>query len=208
MSENRSYLKLVTPPTAEPVTLEAFKDHQRISHSDEDARLTGLLQAARAYCENYLSMAFVTQTWRQTYDRFPNYCDTTRNEMRIGRPPLVSVSSVTYTNSTGGTTTVASSDYRVDADARPGRITPAYGATWPTGINQQSAAVNVTFIAGFSSSTPEAVALTPAPIKQAILMMAGHLYENREAINVGNIVSEMPLGVAALLDSEQVGQYV
>lgn len=44
----------------------------------------------------------------------------------------------------------------------------------------------------------------PASIKAAILLMIGHLYENREATNQGGgfgttLVNELPLGVQALL---------
>lgn len=209
----RTSLMLVTPPTQEPVTVAEFKDHQRISHSDEDQRIGNLITAARRWCENYLSMAFVTQTWRQSMDCFPRASNSasdylySTSEIRVGRPPLASVSSLTYANSTGGTTTMPSSDYRVDTDAKPGRITPIYGGTWPTGIREQSAAVTVNLVAGFSSSTPESVSLTPATIKQAILMLAASWYENREAVTEVGLV-EAPLGVVALLDSESVGQYV
>ncbi len=33
----------------------------------------------------------------------------------------------------------------------------------------------------------------------AMLLLIGHWYANREAVNVGNITSELPLGVEALL---------
>lgn len=206
---NRTSLTLVTPPTKEPVTKEMFKDHQRISHNDEDQYIDGLLKAARTWCENYLSMAFAAQTWRQTMDHFPRYCGMySTTEIRVGRPPLASVSSLTYTNSTGGTTTMPSSDYRVDSDAKPGRVAPMYGGTWPTGIREQPGAVQLTFVAGYGSSTPESITNTPSTIKQAILMLAAHMYENREPVNIGNIVNEIPFGVKALLDSESCGQYV
>jgi uncharacterized phiE125 gp8 family phage protein len=39
----------------------------------------------------------------------------------------------------------------------------------------------------------------PAPLKVAIMLIAANWYENREAVNVGNITSEMPMGVAALI---------
>ena len=39
----------------------------------------------------------------------------------------------------------------------------------------------------------------PASVKAAILLTLGHLYENREAVNVGNIVTEMPMGAERLL---------
>lgn len=39
----------------------------------------------------------------------------------------------------------------------------------------------------------------PPPVKQAVLLLVGQWYRNRMAINVGNIVSELPNGVKALL---------
>ena len=33
----------------------------------------------------------------------------------------------------------------------------------------------------------------------AILLLIGHFYANREAVNVGNIVTQMPLAVDALM---------
>ena len=35
--------------------------------------------------------------------------------------------------------------------------------------------------------------------KQAILLLVGHWYENREQVTVGEIAREIPLGVEALL---------
>jgi len=54
------YLK--TPPAIEPVTLEELKDHLRIDSADEDAVLTGLLAAAREWCEGFQNRAYITQT--------------------------------------------------------------------------------------------------------------------------------------------------
>lgn len=39
----------------------------------------------------------------------------------------------------------------------------------------------------------------PQAIKQAMLLMIGHWYATREAVNIGNIVSELPIGARALL---------
>lgn len=45
------------------------------------------------------------------------------------------------------------------------------------------------------------VGLAPRPILQAMLLLVGHLYANREAVNVGNIVNTMPYAVEWLLSS-------
>jgi hypothetical protein len=40
---------------------------------------------------------------------------------------------------------------------------------------------------------------TPADLEQAVLMLAGHWYENREATLVGVTAQELPLGVAEIV---------
>ena len=39
----------------------------------------------------------------------------------------------------------------------------------------------------------------PPDLVAAIKLMAGHLYENREAVNIGNIVNSFPLGYQSLV---------
>lgn len=51
----------------------------------------------------------------------------------------------------------------------------------------------------------------PAPmvaggdVRRAVLMLIGAWNENREAVNVGNIVNEMPFGVKAILERYRKG---
>lgn len=44
----------------------------------------------------------------------------------------------------------------------------------------------------------------PPALVQAMKMYVAHLYENREAINVGNIVSEIPMGFFDLIDPHRL----
>ncbi|MDW2745141.1 head-tail connector protein [Atlantibacter subterraneus] len=46
---------------------------------------------------------------------------------------------------------------------------------------------------------PPREVLFTSGIWAAMLLLIGHWYANREAVNVGNITSELPLGVEALL---------
>jgi uncharacterized phiE125 gp8 family phage protein len=55
--------------------------------------------------------------------------------------------------------------------------------------------VKVTWVAGYGA-TADAV---PPSIRSALLMLVAHLYDNRSAANAGNITSELPFTVAALL---------
>lgn len=52
----------------------------------------------------------------------------------------------------------------------------------------------------FASDDPEVEVEVPGALeKAAMLLLIGHLYENREAVNIGNTTTEVPLGVKNLL---------
>lgn len=178
-------LTVVTPPTAEPVSLAEAKAHCRIYGTEEDGLLAGYLMAARAYAETYLGRALATQTLQLAIDGgWP--CD----RIVLPRPPLQSVSSITYSDTSGATQTLAADQYRVDTTAHQGFIERAYGVTWPA-VRDQARTIVVTYVAGYTQ--------IPEPIRTAILLMVGHFYENREAVIVGQAPTELPLGVDALL---------
>src|SRR5205085_7972655 len=133
-----SSLSLVSPPANEPVSLDEAKEHLRVTSTDQDNLIRHLISAARIYCENKLGQPIVTQTWDLKLDGFP--CDA----IRVPRPPLQSVTSITYLDSGGSLQTLNPSTYLVlDSTTPPasgpahtppliGRIESAYGLTWPS----------------------------------------------------------------------------
>lgn len=47
------------------------------------------------------------------------------------------------------------------------------------------------------------MARVPADLKQAVLMLVGHWYENREATLVGVSAEEVPFGVQSIIDAHR-----
>ena len=92
------------------------------------------------------------------------------------------------------------SDYFVDTKSEPGRISLAYGEVWPSTTLRPANGVCIVFTAGYGS----AASSVPQNIKAAILLLLGHLYENREAVIVGQTAVAMPMGVEALLWKNRV----
>lgn len=170
MRQNRT-----VDPTTEPLTLAEVKAHLRIEEGDdtEDLYLLRLIQSAREYVEDYCGIALLPQTWQLTSDGFP--C-----EFRL-RPPVQSVSSVSYVDAVGSTDTVASSVYRLDSKSWPGRLTTDYSQTWPTPLSTTNA-VTVTYVTGYSAATS-----IPARLVQAMLMHIADQYEFRETDIIGTI---------------------
>lgn len=92
------------------------------------------------------------------------------------------------------------SDLFLDIKSEPGRIVLAYGESWPSTTLRPVNGVCVTFIAGYG----DAGSSVPKNFKNAILLLLGHLYENREATIIGQTVQELPLGVEALLWKDRI----
>jgi len=170
-------LKLITPPASEPVSLAEAKAYLRVDTNDEDALISGLITAAREYCESFQNRAYITQTWELSFDDFPNM------PLKLPRPPLVSVESVKVIDSTGAETTLDPSDYIVDTDSEPGRIAFAYGKCWPSVTLQPVNAVKIRYTAGYDDAQK-----VPQSVKQAMLIYIAHRYENPDTDDVPEVV--------------------
>lgn len=191
---------LITPPTIEPVSLEEAKDHLRVSDACEDGLIVGLIQAAREYVERFTSRQLITATWAQKLDAFPacrlynHYTKVPESDLiRLPKPPLQSVSSITYVDTAGVTQTLDPAKYIVDTTEEPARLAPAFGQSWPS-TRQQLNAVTITFIAGYGLDS-----LVPSGIRTAMKLLMSNWFENREATISGTIIDEVPMGVSALL---------
>ena len=181
-------LKTITAVSTEPVTLSEVKAHLRVDSILDDTLITSLITVAREYIENFTKRALATQTLELILDSFPNaeYID-------LPLSPLQSVTSVKYKDSSGNETTLGSSGYIVNTDFLPGKIILAYGCSWPTFTPYPTGAIRIKYVAGHETNNP-----VPISIKQAMLLLIGHLYENREATNIKEL-KEVPFAVNALL---------
>ena len=185
-------LKIIIPPIQEPVTLEEAKAHLRIDGADEDNFISSLITAAREYAEGFQRRAYITQTWELWLDNWPD-----KNYISIPLPPLQTVTSVKYFDA-GTEYTLSESDYFVDDKTEPGRVILAHGRSWPSVRLRPANGVAVQFTAGYDE------AKIPQRVKQAILLLIGHWYENREASISGTINREIEFTVNALLWQDRV----
>lgn len=198
-------VKLITPPDDEPVTLAEAKSHLRVDddYLAQDADILDAIAGAREQAENITRRALVRQQWQLTCDRFPSPLAGRLTEYWLGQqwglagmggvsefpltdrtgygfqmpfPPLISIDSIKYDDTTGTEQTLDPSQYRVDlgSDSHPARIMPGFGFTWPL-TRQQVGAVRILFTCGYAQ--PE---LVPRGIKKWILLRVGSLYEHRE----------------------------
>lgn len=166
-------LSVITPPALEPVSLVEAKLHLRVEHTEDDDSIDAMITAARQWVEQVTRRALVTQTLEVW---FPKFC----RALELPRPPLQWVESVSYTAGDGTDGTVT--DHRVIAPTESvGSVEQPEGG-WPATIIADDA-VRIRYVAGYADvGSPSAgVGGVPKPLKLAILLVLGDLYEHREA---------------------------
>lgn len=201
-------LRQIGDVAVEPITLVQARQHLRVDvfgsppeSADDDWIEDFGIPGAREYCEQYLGRALAERTMELATDRFPIYAATTPPGAAFVLPfgPVQSVTSITYADADNVDTVMPDTDYEIDPYGDRARLILTYGATWPTALLRQNS-VRVRYVTGYDAPGTSPVAWPiPRMARSAILLMLGHLYENREAVTDGTMV-ELPLGVAALLD--------
>lgn len=195
-------LRLIEAPSSTPVTLGEVKDHAVVSIDSDNALLTGLLNSAVEQAQHMTGRQLVTATWELSLDAFPRGMNRAA-AIEIPRPPLQEIVSISYLDTDGVIRVMPSGTYLVDASDEPGRVFPALDTEWPDTLEGRPNAVTVRFIAGWSfDETAVPVAWNgPAGIKAWICSRVSTLYEQREALVIGQTISEAPRSfIDCLLD--------
>lgn len=200
-------LSLLTPPAQEPVSVDDVKPWCRVEtgFTMDDGIIGGMITAARRYCETATKSQFITATYLFVLDLFPQIGQQWQwvgTPIRLPMPPLQSITSVQYLDSTGTLQTLASDKYTVDTVSKPGRIVPIFFEPWPVTIPQPNS-VQITMVCGFGDDGSD----VPQSYCQAISMLAAHYYRNREAVSDVSLLP-VPYGVDALLMTDNPGIYM
>lgn len=177
-------------PAKPVVSVEELKSHLRIRTDKDNAYLKTLVAAARASAELYVGRTFVTATLEFRLDAFP----PGRDPLRLPRAPLIAVSSIGYTDTSGNSQTLSSSLYTVDVNSEPGRVFPIYNESWP-----DTRAIEDTVLVTYTAGYGVAPADTPFQLRLALVQLAGHWYRNREPMQ-DKALSEIPDVGKLLLD--------
>ena len=177
---------LLTGPAVEPLSLAEAKAHLRLDAADEDQLVERLIAAARASVESATRLVMIAQSWRVSLEVWPR-----EGVVSLPVRPLLSVDAVRAFDASGAATLVPAGDYEVDREA--GTVAAKAGAAG-FAPSLSAGGIEVDFTAGFGPAGAD----VPAPLRQAMLMLAAHWFEHRSAVAVGDVPEPVPAGVAAL----------
>lgn len=205
----RERLSLLSAPAIEPVSEAEALAHLRVSSEDELALLHGCMRAARQMVENWTDRAMISQGWRWMLDAWPGgdggmWWDGVRDGairngtarfIEMPKAPLLSVSAITLFNDADQGTIWPAANYFVDTASLPGRLVLRNAAVAPS-PQRAANGLQIDFTCGYGPSPGD----VPAPLRQAILMLAAHYFENREVMLGADERGEtLPMGVRALI---------
>lgn len=182
---------VTTPPVEEPISLADAKLHLRVRNTAEDSLVSLWITTARAHVEDVCERALMPQRWTQTRDDFPRPFDTFIGAFKRARLATLGVElphplaielrggnvteivSFSYVDLDGEEQTLDSGDYTFDADRA--LVYPLPGDTWPRTVGP----VRIEYAVGYADADH-----VPAPLRAAMLLMLGDLYENRKANSI------------------------
>lgn len=191
-------MSLVTPPTGQIVTLGQACDQCRVAVGDDDDFINGLIADAMEVVER--NIPGEAQMLTATYSVPVKGWWWNYREIKLPRPPLQSVTSITYTDTDGVTQTLSTSIYEVMTPWKlPGRVRRAASQTFPAHQYDNPWPITITFRAGYGTIND-----VPRSVKRAALLWIGAAYRNR-----GDVPADEKLwdAIQRLLDQAAWGSY-
>ncbi len=166
-------------------------------YSSEDTYIGSLITRARLYAERYQRRSLAVTTYDLFLDDFPA-CNYIKLPMAAPMATATAVTSVTYEDSSGTTSTMtaSTSGYYVDIDNEPALVALSYGITWPSFTAKPTNAVKIRYQAGYTT--------LPEDTKHAIIMLAGIYYTFRDTA----IPKDLMDTIDNLLENDRIGGWV
>jgi uncharacterized phiE125 gp8 family phage protein len=195
----RPHYSIAEQPELEPVTYGDCAEHLRVDSEEDIAYVSSLIPAARELIDSLSGRASTLATYRVVAPTWRSLMQHTR-QVPLYRVPLVSIDSVKYYDDGGTLQTLGAGDYIAVTGTEPGTL--VLTGDLPSVFSRPDA-VQVEFKAGHEHAGD-----VPQVQRHLIKMMVHHLYEQREFINVGNIVTKIPLTMNMMLNHIKVGGWV
>ncbi|TCT02818.1 putative phiE125 gp8 family phage protein [Tepidamorphus gemmatus] len=182
-------LTLTAPPAAEPVALADIKTFLKIEHDDDDALIGALIAAARLHVEAAVRRVLVSQGWRLTLDAWPPPAGAGR-QIDIPLGPVLAIGSLAVLDPEGVAVPLDPAAWTADTAGIPARLLVRDAP--PPGV--PLGGIRIDYTAGYGDP-----AEVPAPLVQAVRLIAAHWYETREPVAFGGPANMVPETIAALI---------
>lgn len=141
----KRFLNPITQPGNEALTLDEAKAQLRITHDALDYEISQLIPVAREAFEQAHDHSVMPRDWELTLNCFPE-------KIFLKMPPIISVTSIKYTDVAGVEQTVDQGDYSlVTGSPLTAWVALVVGKSWPSTYSADNA-VRVRYKAGYADA--------------------------------------------------------
>lgn len=164
-----------TAPAEAPITLSEAKAQIRVDHNEEDVLIQHYIDAATSLLDGsagLLGRCLVTQSWKMEVDALTG-------------PILLPFPDTVIDEAKFADGDAEDVPYRREMSGQRPVLIPLQGWGRPAAIS---------FTAGYGARQD-----VPATLRQAMLLLIAHWYDNREAVTIGATGAALPMAVDALI---------
>lgn len=162
---------LHTPPLIEPVSLDEAKQYLKIDTNAEDDLISRLIVTARQHVETLSDLILIEQIWRVYFNNWPSNAQLTLPVM-----PISTITSLKTYNQEDVASEIDAVHYYGDSISTPPQLILRPSRSWIKPARPVNG-IEVEVVAGFGPMASD----VPEPLRQAILLLVAHWYENRHA---------------------------
>lgn len=202
--------KLISKPSIEPVSMDDLRQYLRLDTKADDSRLSALIAPARQFFEESTGRALISQTWLAAVSEIPREGDeqwwdgvregaiseigrVQQRVIELPRGPLIEVTEVKYYDDKNNSTTDDLNKYYQNTIDDPGQLVLNNGEVWPT-FTRPINGLEITYKAGYGDDVDD----IPFAIKQCLLQLCAHWYENRQVVK-SKAMNNIPLSVQNII---------
>jgi uncharacterized phiE125 gp8 family phage protein len=180
---------LLAGPAVEPLTLAEAKAWLRVDGDAEDGLLATLIAAARIHLESTTGTALLAQSWRVVLDCWP-----ADRVVRLPVAPLRSLTAIRAYDAEGEAHIVPLAQFQAETAVAPARLLlPATIDGMPA--LRERLGLEIDYKAGCAENAAD----VPQDLRQALLVLVAHWFENRDAVIVAGSGAVVPAGFDRLV---------
>lgn len=185
------YLEVYTYHDTQIVPTSDLKTHLRVTFSEDDSYIASLEKAAVQMIEEFCNL-YLLETVLIQYGNSFNDLNT------LFKSPAKSDSGTVHYKSGGAWTLLAADQYEIVYKIKPPKCVVAVDSSLPD-ADDIFQAWKCTYTVGYATAAD-----IPDPIIQAIKITVADMYENRQSVIVGKIVSEIPRTAQYLMNAYKI----
>lgn len=185
--------RVIVPTEEELISVEEFKQFVRVDLDEtaDDALMKMILESSIEFCESYTGRSIALKTYEKVYKTL---CHSHVLEVRKG--DITELLSLKKKDSSGSELEYDIDDFEHYNYPQESEVNTKTDGTLIEMGTSSTRPLVLTFKSGYTNTT------LPKNLKNGILMIASHWYENRETIKIEEMtdVTQMPYGATTVLE--------